>query len=163
LYENLDRNLVSGMQFLEADRRLPEEGQARLRYLMQELHEHQNLLCVMYSTGGTVLERTEALAADSIPTAPELRDQRQLIDMTLPIIGQQRALAAKTKLGDNDVTLLLLTPLAELDHQLRQLVTATISAIPVALLFAGGVSYLMARRALAPVNRLRAKTEQITA
>src|SRR5262249_60126794 len=54
-------------------------------------------------------------------------------------------------------------PVEAVDDELRGLLTAMSVAVPVALIFAGGLAYLLARNALAPVERLRRQTQEITA
>jgi heavy metal sensor kinase len=49
------------------------------------------------------------------------------------------------------------------DRELGRLLTALAMAVPVALVFSGGVSYLLARASLAPVGRLRTLAREVTA
>lgn len=163
LYEKLDGELVTGARLLEQDRRLASEGTARLQYLIQELHDHQNFLCVAFGANGAEIVRTDVLAADSVPAAPTANDGHAFRDVTLPIIGRQRQLATRTPIGNEVVDLVLLAPLKEVDHQLDHVATALATGIPTALVFAGGAGYFLARRSLAPVERLRTLTEEITA
>jgi heavy metal sensor kinase len=163
LYEKTDQDLLAGARLLEQDQRLTSEGAPRLKYLIEELQDHQNLACIGFSPGGAVLARTQVLASDSIPSCPPASSGRLFRDVTLPIIGRQRELATNVRVGSDDVAVVILASLKEVDHQLGHLVTALSTGIPAALLFAGGVGYVMARRALAPVDRLRVLTEQFTA
>jgi heavy metal sensor kinase len=162
LYENIDRSLSAGAQLLEHDSRLSVESDSRLRYLIHELHEHQNLTCVVYADDGSVIERTEVLAAESAPPTPG-PDAGRTWDAMLPLIGRQRALTTRIRVGDRDLRALVLAPLADVDHELGHVTAAVTWAIPAALLVAGGLGYVLARRALAPVDRLRAMTEEVTA
>jgi heavy metal sensor kinase len=53
--------------------------------------------------------------------------------------------------------------LAEVDHELRELLVVLSTAVPVALVLSGGLAYLLARKALAPVEHLHRMTARITA
>jgi HAMP domain-containing protein len=162
LYENTDRALTAGAQLLENDSRLAVEGESRLRYLIHELHEHQDLACVAYAADGSVGGKTDELAADSVPRPPD-SDARRIWDTTLPLVGRQRALATRIRAGDREMRVVILASLAEVDHELGHVTAAVATAVPAALLVAGGLGYVLARRALAPVDRLRAMTEEVTA
>ena len=164
LYEKTDHDLAAAAQLLEQDRRLAEEGVGRLRYLIAELHEHQNVACVAYAPDGTVAERTEVLAADSVPPPPpDSPEGRRLWDAALPAVGRQRVLATHVRAGGRELAVLLLAPLGDVDRELGQVAAALATAIPAALAAAGVLGYALARRALAPVERLRTLTEEITA
>jgi heavy metal sensor kinase len=56
-----------------------------------------------------------------------------------------------------------LAPLEEVDRELARLLGALGMAVPVALVCCGALGYLLARKALAPVDRLRRSTREITA
>jgi heavy metal sensor kinase len=163
LYEKTDSDLLVGARLLEHDGRLATEGTERLKYLIQELHEHQDLACVAFAPGGSAIARTDALASDSVPPAPTAHEDHAFQDVTLPIIGRQRELVTRAQVGNEITTLVLLATLHEVDHQLGEVRTALASAIPVGIVLAGGVGYFLARRALAPVDRLRTMTDEVTA
>jgi heavy metal sensor kinase len=69
----------------------------------------------------------------------------------------------RARLGDEDFTLILMAPLEGVDRERGQLLAALALAVPVALAFSGGVSYLLARKALSPVGRLRTLAREVTA
>jgi heavy metal sensor kinase len=162
LYENTDRTLTAGAQLLENDSRLVVEGDSRLRYLIHELREHQDLACVAYAPDSSIAAKTDELAADSVPRPPD-PNARRIWDATLPLVGRQRALATRIRAGDRELRVVILAPLAEVDHELGHVTAAVATAVPAALLVAGGLGYVLARRALAPVDRLRGMTEEVTA
>lgn len=162
LYENTDRALSAGAQLLENDSRLAVEGESRLRYLIHELREHQELACVAYAPDGSVTVKTDELAAESAPPPPG-PGARRIGDVTLPLVGRQRALTTRIRAGDRELGVVVLASMAEVDHELGHVTAAVATAVPAALLVAGGLGYVLARRALAPVDRLRAMTEEVTA
>src|SRR5262249_24092120 len=62
-----------------------------------------------------------------------------------------------------EFTVVHLAPLEGVDRELGRLLKVLALAVPVALLLSGALAYLLARKALAPVERLHRATERITA
>jgi heavy metal sensor kinase len=161
LYEQVDRKLQAALGQLVQDSRAAVESDERLRYWIYEWREHENLLAVAYDADGHVRERTEQLAADSVPPSPAV-GQLPLEDRMIPILGRQRILESNVRLGDQQLTVVIMAPLEEVDHELGELRTVLLTAVPVVLLLSAGLGYVLARKALAPMERLRLATEQIT-
>jgi heavy metal sensor kinase len=164
LYQQLDRKLLAGFQQAEQDSRLAGDRDERLRHWIYELKEHENVFCVVYGPRGEVMERTVELAADSVPAAPLVGENvPRWHDAAVPIIGRQRVLETQLHIGGQDHPVILMASLEEVEHELAHLVTALALAVPVGLVLCSGVSYLLARKALAPVEQLRRMTREITA
>jgi heavy metal sensor kinase len=164
LYQGIDRALLAEFQELKDDPQLASSRNERLRYWITELKEHENIWCIVYDADGRVYERTAALAMDSVPPMPSLTaGECRFVNVALPIIGRQRLLNSSLQLGASKLTLALLFPLEEADRTLRQLWIVLATAGPGALVLTGGLGYLLARKALAPVERLHRLTEEITA
>jgi heavy metal sensor kinase len=164
LYAQADRTLLDGYRQLQQDER-PEAGpDERLAHWVHELKEHNNVSCVVYGPDGKVLLRTEELADLSVPEAPQPPDGGpRLHDRAVPGLGRQRVLEGRLGLGKRDGVVLLMAPLDEVDRGLGTLLAVLLTAVPVALAVSGGVAYLLARKALAPVEQLRRSTRDITA
>jgi heavy metal sensor kinase len=163
LYEQIDRTLLAQQAQLEHDERLSEQPVERLRYWIDEFLEHEKNFCVIYDDAQEVFLKTPELASDSVPTDPLPGGRLRFGTMMLPIVGHQRVLAAPLRAGNREFTALHLAPLAEVDHELRELVVVLCTAVPVALVLSGGLAYLLARKALAPVEQLHRLTARITA
>jgi two-component system, OmpR family, heavy metal sensor histidine kinase CusS len=163
LYEQIDQKLLGALGQLEQDARMATDP-GRLRYWIYEWREHENLSAVAYDAEGKILARTEELASDSIPPAPSVVGRKQrLQDRAIPILGRQRVLEGGVHLGDQPCTVIVMAPLEDVDHALGELRTVLLTAIPVVLFLSGCLGYLLARKALAPMERLRRSTEEITA
>jgi heavy metal sensor kinase len=163
-YERIDRQLLTEFRELQNDQRPTQEGRTRLRHWIAELKEHENCFCIVYDGQGQVFERTEELSADSVAgVAPDNSGEPRLGDRTVPLLGRQRVLTGSPWAGDRPFTAALMSPLEEVDQELSLLRAALLLAIPAVLAAAGGWGYLMARKALAPMDRLRRSTEEITA
>jgi heavy metal sensor kinase len=161
LYRQLDDRLLAGFRQLERDSRLATQRDERLRYWLHELYEHETILAAVYGPDGP-LAHTEELASEAVPplsgdTSPGLRFRDQVV----PTLGRQRVLEGR--LEGHDLTLVLMAPLEGVDHELGRLRAALAVAVPVGLAFSGLAGYLLARKALAPVERLRRQTREITA
>jgi heavy metal sensor kinase len=164
LYEQIDRKLVGALGQLEQDERTATEPDERLRYWIYEWREHENLAAIAYDANGKVWVRTEELAADSVPPAPPgAASAHRLEDRAIPILGRQRVLEVALRLGERPLTVVLMASLGEVDHELEELRTVLLTAVPVVLLLSGGLGYFLARKALAPMERLRRSTKEITA
>jgi heavy metal sensor kinase len=163
LYQQVDGNLLGGFRQVEQDQRLAGDPRGRLRYWVYELHEHNGIFSAAYGPSGEVLARTEELAADSVPPAPRaVHGGPRLRDAAVPALGRQRLLEGQVRQGEG-FALVLMAPLEGVDRELGRLLAALAVAVPVALVFSGGVSYLLARASLAPVGRLRTLAREVTA
>jgi heavy metal sensor kinase len=168
LYQQTDQRLHAALERLQNDARLGEDLDGRLRYWAFELHEHENIFCVIYDGNSSVRERTPELATDSVPAAPAVAAAvaaaaARLDTHEVPIIGRQRTLQISTRLAGENLTVLLMTPLADVDRELARLAAVLGLAIPAALGLAGVLGYWLARKALVPVEELRRSTHDITA
>jgi heavy metal sensor kinase len=164
LYEQIDRKLRGALGQLEQDERTAAAPDERLRYWIYEWHEHENVLAVAYDPKGRVRERTEQLATGSIPPAPaDGGNEPRLQDQAIPILGRQRTLEASLRLGDQPSAIVLMASLEDVDRELGELRTVLLTAVPVVLLLSGWLGYVLARKALAPMERLRRSTKEINA
>jgi heavy metal sensor kinase len=164
LYAQIDRKLFDALGQLEQDPRMPTDSVGRLGYWIDEWKDHLNLFAVAYSADGKVLRRTEQLAADSVPSAPRVTGgERQLQDRTIPVLGRQRVLESNMRMDGQSATLVVMAPLEDVEHELSELLAVLATAVPIVLLGSGGLGYLLARKALGPMEQLRRSTEEITA
>jgi two-component system heavy metal sensor histidine kinase CusS len=164
LYEQVDQKLLGALGQLEQDERTAAAPDERLRHWIYEWHEHENLSAVAYDPKGRVRERTEQLAADSISPAPAVGgSEHRLGDQDIPILGRQRILEAGIRLGDQPSAVVLMASLEDVDRELGELRTVLLTAVPVVLFLSGGLGYVLARKALAPMERLRRSTKEINA
>jgi heavy metal sensor kinase len=174
----LDQTLQSEWQTLGQDPKIATEGDKRLRYLIDEFQEHEKVFCIIYGPEGKVHERTRELPVRSIPPAQlSAPGEPSFSEMSLPVIGRQRVLTAGLRLGGKRFTVLLMASLREIDREraevarerqevgreFGQLLVVLMGSVPVALLVIGGIGYFLARKALAPVDQLQRRTEEITA
>jgi heavy metal sensor kinase len=164
LYEQTDQKLLGGYQQLEHDKRLSEDRDGRVRHWIDEMWEHEHVVCVVCDRQGKVHARTAEVAADSVPAFPDAAPgEPRYRTLAVPILGRQRAASGRLRLGGEEFDVLLLASLEESDHELRELLAALTLAVPAALAASAVLGYLLARKALAPVEELRRSTREITA
>src|SRR5207247_7061180 len=119
LYQQIDQGLLAAFQGLEKEREV--KTRAWLQHEIKEFKEHQDFFCVVYDGAGSVYERTEELAAESVPPGPPLAaGEPRFEDLTLPVISRQRALSGRLRLGDEAFTVFLLAPLEAVDRECAQ-------------------------------------------
>lgn len=164
LYEQVDRTLLSELRQLQQDERLQAQPEERFAYWIDEFLEHEKNFCIVYHTDGRVYRRTPELAGESIPSGPGSETAApHFSNRTLPIIGRQRALTSRFQAGSEDLVVLQLAPLKEVDHELGALLVALGMAVPATLIVSGGLGYVLARKALRPMQKLQQQSAQITA
>ena len=71
--QRVDESLHAELETLQQDRELASDLKKRLRYWIYEFQEHEKIFCVVYDSAGKVYQRTEQLAADSVPPAPPVK------------------------------------------------------------------------------------------
>src|SRR5260370_12215271 len=72
LYQRLDRSLQMEFHELAQDPLLPGAPDERLRYWIAELHDTENMVCVVYDARGKLRHRPQTLSARRAPPAPFL-------------------------------------------------------------------------------------------
>jgi heavy metal sensor kinase len=155
--ERIDRNLQHEIQEATQDPKL-----VRDPAWIADLREDNNIVCVVYDAAGNAVERTKDLPVGEIPPAVADAAGPGLRDASLPG-GRLRVLQARVRLDDRDYTVLLIAPLKEVDEEMSHFLTAILVVVPFALLAACLCGYFLAGRALAPMEQLRKRTEEITA
>lgn len=164
MYEQLDRVLLAQYRELEQDERMDADHETRLRHWIEEFQDHVGVYCVIYDARGNLYTHTEQLASQSIPTMPsEAANQPGFASRDLPLIGWQRTMTRTFDTAGQRLVVMLMLPLEETNRELRQAATVLWTVFPLSLLLAGGVGYVLARKALAPVDQLRRATDEITA
>lgn len=163
LLEQTDKLLLAGFGQLEGDPQAEADPDGRLAYWIEEYRDHQGLLCVVYSSDGSVRARTPGLADESLPPLPAVVEGRLSYNGDFPRIGRQRVMAKRLKLGGREAVMLLCAPLDGVDRQLARVRSVLLLAGPLALLLSAGFAYFLARKALAPVDRLRREADSVTA
>jgi heavy metal sensor kinase len=163
LFEQTDRLLLTALGQLRDDPRAQEDPESRMGYWIKEYREHMGLLCVVYRLDSSAHARTPGLADESLPPAPVSSEGRVVSTGLFPGIGRHRLLAERMRLGRQEFVVVLLAPLEAVERELDHVRNVLLAAGPIALILSAGFGYWLARTALAPVDRLRRATEEITA
>jgi len=164
LYQRIDWLLLHEWRELEHDPGMTGDHHERLAYWIEEFREHERIGCVVYDSAGNVFERPVELAAESVPPAPQVESGApRFQSASLPVLGRQRVLTGRIRLGGEEYTILFMAGLEETDRELARLLTVLATAVPIAVVLGGGIAYGLARKALMPVGQLNRLTEEITA
>jgi heavy metal sensor kinase len=163
LYAQIDRTLTYEREQLAADRNLTVEPRKRFQHWIEEFEEDQSSPCVVYGPDGQPLARAQKLAGEKVPPAPAASATPRFGSLEVVGLGRQRYLTYRLRLGGEEYTVLHLFSLADVDRELRGVRVVLVTAVPVALVFCGGLGYWLARKALRPMDVLHRLTEEITA
>jgi two-component system heavy metal sensor histidine kinase CusS len=133
-------------------------------WLERRFARHPGYDIQVSTPGGEALFRSERIKANGLPRPSEPPAAgRPAFESFAGRSGHARLLNRVVPGPDGPLILQIAAPLAADDHELGELVTVMLLAGPMALALALGGGYLLARRALAPVDRMAAEAEQITA
>jgi signal transduction histidine kinase len=163
LLEQTDRLLQAAVGQLAGDPRASAETDERIRYWIEEYKDHQNLLCVVYRGDGTVHAHSpEITDPRSVPPLKLTTDSAAASEL-VPGLGRQRLLAARLRLGSQEFLVVILASLELVDQELGRVANVLLAAGAATWLMSAVLAYGLARKALAPVDRLRRATDAITA
>lgn len=160
LRQQTDRTSETAFRLMETDRRLATNADARIRYWVHEFDEHMGVPAGVYRLDGTPVEVNPKLPDHFAGPTPAPPANQTHTDSA----GDRWTVATKSvRAGDREVVVLLLVPLKDTDAELALLARVLAVAVPIALLVSAGVAYLLARKALAPVDALRRAANAVTA
>jgi two-component system, OmpR family, heavy metal sensor histidine kinase CusS len=133
------------------------------RYAQQAQHEGYEFQVT--SPDGRVLFRSDRLGAGSLPTAGPGPGQEETnyTSLRLDGLGKLRVATRRVSLPSGTYWLQVGTSLGSFDDALRKLLTIFLITGPLAVGGTLWVGYLLARKALAPVDRMVAAAAEITA
>jgi heavy metal sensor kinase len=130
------------------------------------LEESGERLAQLYRPGGRLIASTAAFSGTRALSFPQVRQAARgplQIERAETPAGAGRLRAVPSSQGDEEpVVLVVGEPLASTDSSLDRLRDLLLIAGPLALLLATYAGYQVARAALRPVERMRARAEQIT-
>jgi heavy metal sensor kinase len=130
------------------------------------LEESGERLAQLYRPGGRLIASTAAFSGTRALSFPQVRQAARgplQIERAETPAGAARLRAVPSSQGDEEpVVLVVGEPLASTDSSLDRLRDLLLIAGPLALLLATYAGYQVARAALRPVERMRARAEQIT-
>jgi heavy metal sensor kinase len=159
--ERIDRGLRKEFQELADDPKRVRDPAALAEWIA-DLREDDNISCVVYGPDGKIIGKTKELSEEDVPPAPAAGEGSRLYDAAAPG-GRRRTLEGRVRVDDRDYAVVLMVPLKEVDEEMGHFLTAILVVVPFALLAALACGYFLARRALAPMEQLRRRTEEITA
>lgn len=164
LYGQADQRLRASLGQLKVDERLEQDPRGRVTHWIEELFEHEGIGAVVFAPDGRVYEKTAELSPDALPGVPsQIIGEPRARNAVIPTLGRQRVLEAHVPMGGKEYAIVVMTPLEGVDKELGHVLAALALAVPAGLGVCGALAYLLARKALTPVEHLRRQTRQITA
>jgi two-component system heavy metal sensor histidine kinase CusS len=161
LFEQTDRSLQSALGQLKGDPRANTATEERVKYWIEEFKDHLGLYGVVYRNGTPYAWSTE-LTDKSFPTVPPNGADTWTAEEQLPVIGRQRIMAERMRLGAQEFVVVVLAPLDMVDGQLAQVRNVFFIAGPLTLLLSAVLAFWLAGKVLAPMSELRRSTDAIT-
>jgi len=163
-YDQIDRILESRAREIVGDDRLQENPQQRFQFWVRKFGKHVEISGIVRDEQGTTIAEAQQLAEVPELVIPGGVSERPQFDsLALPTLGRMRRLTVSVPTGEGPHTLMLLAELEHMDEELALVISTLLLTIPVTLLLAAGLAYLLAFKALAPVDQLRQMTDEITA
>lgn len=156
--QQADRTADAGFRLIDTDPKMAADPEERAGYWVHEFDEHMGVLAAVYRADGTPLAAHPGVSGRH-PAAPPLGRTLE----TDPDGHGWRVAVEAVRPGGHDLRVVLMVPLRDQESDLAALTHAMLLSIPVGLVATGGLAYLLARRALAPVDRLRETVERVTA
>ncbi|MGE0758917.1 MAG: sensor histidine kinase [Pirellulaceae bacterium] len=163
-YDQVDRVLMARYREVAADPQVAEAPRERFAYWMRQPAEHVDLAGVVLDPAGETVARAEKLGPDVPPLRADIvTNQPQFDTVRSPSLGRVRRMQSHipTSLGPH--TLALFAELEHVDEELELVVRSLMFTIPLTLLAAAALAYLLACTSLAPVEQLRRLADEITA
>jgi heavy metal sensor kinase len=165
LQNRTDRGLLDQMEVIESElarrtRGASRDLQARPRYSRHPAFDMQ-----VTAADGSVLMRSERIRERGLPPSyfPTTEDDDVYDTFRLGENGRFRMLSRSLVSGDGPLEVQIATSLRENDSQLGELLVILLLAGPLAVGCTLGGGYWLARKALAPVERMASTAEEITA
>jgi heavy metal sensor kinase len=132
-------------------------------WLERRFGQHEGFDFQITRSGGERFFANRRLADNALPVPAKGLSESPSFQSVTADGGRWRIVSVQARGPADVLTAQVARPLAELDHESGELLLALLLAGPLTVLVAVGGGYFLARRALAPVNLLRRRTNEITA
>lgn len=167
LRNELDANLIQDFETVEALLEAEPGGMIALRsHHHEDEEEERPRFLEVWSTDGKLLYRSANVPSDAFggpPTSMERERELTPVSRTLPGGTRLRVVTGRHFFGGRALVMRLAHSEERLWHELAGLLTGIAFGIPFSLAVAGFGGYLLARRALAPVDEITKQAARISA
>lgn len=163
LTTHLDNLLLGQLHELDEDFERVKDNKAIADSARHTSHEAPGFEFQVSTIAGKPIFRSAGLGRVGLPV-PEFKDGSTLRDrVRTPAKGAFRVISRKVTGPEGPLVIQAASSLAEDDRRLGELLSVLLVLVPLGIVFALGGGYWLARRALAPVDRMRETAEGITA
>jgi heavy metal sensor kinase len=172
LLKRVDEALAGELDEVSDDIQAAKEGAKLLTQLERRFARHEGYEFQVSRVGGEPSFRSDRLKPRRFPLPAVASSLRHLDFESAPLgtenislqsLGHLRLMSRLVPGPDGPVIVQTATSLASIDQELTELLTVLLLAGPLALVCALGGGYILARQALAPVDRIVHTAKQITA
>lgn len=160
---NLDRQLENDFEILEDHIEIDPNGQVRVGS-QDESAFHERWI-ELWSMDGKLIFESKPFTARSLPPAPppdEIKSGLSFKTVRLAHDTRFRILQGKTNVEGTWLVVRLVRSEDHLWREVRGYVWLMLLSLPIAILVAGAGGYLLAKRALKPVDQMAARARQIS-
>jgi heavy metal sensor kinase len=165
LLERTDAGLGEELSDVLSEVERASDREGMLGWLDRRFAHHEGFDFQVTTTAGERVFTNLRMADRRLPV-PELAQPAEIPiyeTVSLPDAGRYRIVTRRTSGPDGPLVVQVARSLAELDHELAELLAALLIAGPAALVLTVGGGYFLARRALSPVDRMTVAASQIDA
>lgn len=163
-YDQVDRGLSSRYREILQDEALTANPRRRFNAWVRRFGKHIEISGLVFDEEGRVVARAEQLSSNIQLGSPTNSVAEPRFDsLTLPRLGHMRRLTVAVPTDHGPYTLMLLAELEHVDEELTLVIQALLITAPITLGMTAVLAYLLAYKALAPVEQLRRQTDEITA
>lgn len=165
LLQRIDAGLTEELAELEAVVARHDNAAALKRRLSERFTRHEGYEFQVTTAASRPLFLSQEISASPLPV-PDVTSSRSdaaWANVTLGDSGHWRVASRSVPGPDGKLVIQAARSLARYDHELGELLAVLLVTGPVTLVVALGGGYVLARRALAPVDRMTRTAQQITA
>jgi heavy metal sensor kinase len=164
LLERTDHGLTEELADVRYEVRRADDPKGLLEWLDRRFARHEGFDFQITKPSGERFFVNTRLADKTLPVPEEVGgDGPRYETVELPGRGRWRIVTEEMPGPEGPLRVQVARSLATYDHELRELLTAFLLTGPLTLLLAVAGGYFLARRALAPVQRMTETAEQVTA
>lgn len=163
LLERTDQGLTEELADVRYEVKRADNSKSLLEWLDRRFARHEGFDFQITNPGGERFFANTRLADKTLPVPEHVGDGPVYETVEMAGRGRWRIVGEAIPGPEGPLNVQVARSLASYDHELQELLTAFLLTGPLTLLLAVAGGYFLARRALAPVQRMTETADQITA
>src|SRR5262245_78229 len=163
LRERIDEGLHEELSDVLSEVRRAESSATLAGWLDRRFGGHEGFDFQITRADGSRFFANGRLGDRTLPLPDQLTDEPAFRDAVIEDTGRWRVVSVRASGPDGPLTIQVARSLAGFDHEMAELVTTLLVIWPLTLLVTAGAGYVLARKALGPVDRITQAADRITA